>query len=285
VPASVEMSPLFDRTLERVGSPLDHPYIERVYCSVLGPSSVLLLRRAGELFADHPEGARVALVDLSRSLGLGVRADADDIGRNAPPNRTMDRLVRFRMASWLGEDRLGIHPKVPALERHRAARLPDAVQAYHHRLLTAHLDGLVARAEGRVVEPAGAARARRRCPASSLRSRPACAPLALPSTPRDRPMTPIPAARDLLASPARAHVFDPPHPLAAHVFDPAHALPHRPTLRYTLAGFPSGNLRPVRSPGPGSAERCRGNAALAPHRVEKSRRDDPKRERARECRS
>jgi len=158
VPASIELSPILDPTLERVGFPLDHPYIERVYCSVLGPSSVLLLRRAGELFAEHPEGARVDLVDLSRSLGLGVPADADDIGRNAPLQRTMDRLVRFRMAAWRGDDRLGIHPKLPALERHRAARLPEPVQADHRRLLTAHLDGLVARAEGRVLEPAGAAR-------------------------------------------------------------------------------------------------------------------------------
>ena len=34
MPASVELSPLFDPTLDRVGFPLDHPYIERVYCSV-----------------------------------------------------------------------------------------------------------------------------------------------------------------------------------------------------------------------------------------------------------
>ncbi len=152
--ASVELSPLFDPTLERVGFPLDHPYVERVYCSVLGPSSVLLLRRAGELFAEHPDGLLVDVVDLSRSLGLGVRADAGDVGRNAPLRRTMDRLVHFRMAAWRGDDRLGIHPKLPALERHRVARLPEPVQAAHHRLLTDHLNGLVARAEGRELEPA-----------------------------------------------------------------------------------------------------------------------------------
>jgi len=99
VPASIELSPLFDPTLDRVGFPLDHPYIERVYCSVLGPSSVLFLRRAGELFAEHPEGARVDLVDLSRSLGLGARADADNIGKNSPLRRSMERLVRFGMAA------------------------------------------------------------------------------------------------------------------------------------------------------------------------------------------
>jgi len=158
VPASVELSPLFDPTLERVGFPLDHAYVERVYCSVLGPSSVLLLRRAGELFAEHPEGLRVDLVDLSRSLGLGVRADADDVGRNSPLRRTMDRLARFNMARWTSEDRLAIHPKLPALERHRVARLPEPIQTAHHRLLTDHLAGLVARAEGRDLEPVGPGR-------------------------------------------------------------------------------------------------------------------------------
>lgn len=46
-----------------------------------------------------------------------------------------------------------------------------------------------------------------------------------------------------IASPSRAHVFDPCHPRATHVFDPAPALADRPTLGYTLAGSPSGNLR------------------------------------------
>ena len=91
MPATVELSPLFDPTLDRVGFPLDHPYIERVYCSVLGPSSVLPLRRAGELFAER-NGA--VTVDLSRSLGLGGRPDADDVGRNAQLRRTIDRLAR-----------------------------------------------------------------------------------------------------------------------------------------------------------------------------------------------
>ena len=151
--ASIELSPLFDPTLDRVGFPLDHPYVERVYCSVLGPSSVMLLRRTADLFAEHAAGARVDVVDLSRSLGLGVRPDAADVGRNSPLRRTMDRLVHFKMAVWRDDDRLGVHPKVPALERHRLARLPDSVLTSHHRLLKDHLDGLVARAEGRQLEP------------------------------------------------------------------------------------------------------------------------------------
>lgn len=53
------------------------------------------------------------------------------------------------MARWTSEDRLGVHPKVPALAKHRLARLAEPVQALHHRLVTDHLAGLVARAEGR----------------------------------------------------------------------------------------------------------------------------------------
>jgi hypothetical protein len=153
VPASVELSALFDPTLERVGLPLEHPYLEEVYASVLGPSSVIFLRRAGRLLAEHPDGITLDVVDLSRSLGLGARPDANDVGRNSPLRRTMDRLVRFRMASWRDDDRLAAHTKVPALERHRVARLPETVQSAHHSLLTAHLSGLVARAEGRELAP------------------------------------------------------------------------------------------------------------------------------------
>jgi len=153
VPASVELSPLFDPMLDRVGFPIEHAYVEEVYASVLGPSSVLFLRRAGRLLADHPDGVTLDVVELSRSLGLGARPDADDVGRNAPLRRTMDRLVRYRMAAWRGDDRLAVHSKVPAVEKHRLARLPETVQAAHHRLFTDHLRGLLGVAEGRELAP------------------------------------------------------------------------------------------------------------------------------------
>jgi hypothetical protein len=140
---------MFDPTLDQVGFPLDHPYIERVYCSVLGPTSVLMLRRFGELLAENPRGVSVDLVDLSRSLGVGPRGTDGELGRNAPVRRTMDRLVQFRLAAWQGDDRLGVLTKVPAVSRHHAERLCQPVQVTHERLLTDHLGAVVARAEGR----------------------------------------------------------------------------------------------------------------------------------------
>ena len=61
--------------------------------------------------------------------------------------------MRFRMAPSSDDDRLAVHTKVPALERHRIGRLPETVQTAHHRLLTDYLSGLVARAEGRELAP------------------------------------------------------------------------------------------------------------------------------------
>lgn len=151
MPAAVQLSPMFDPTLERVGFPLDHPYIERVYCSVLGPTSVLMLRRFGELLSEHPNGVSVDLVDLSRSLGVGPKGIDGEVGRNAPVRRTMERLVQFRLASWQGDDRLGVLTKVPAVSRHHAERLCAPVLVTHERLLTDHLGAVVARAEGRVL--------------------------------------------------------------------------------------------------------------------------------------
>lgn len=152
MPASVQLSPMFDPTLDRVGFALDHPYVERVYCSVLGPTSVLMLRQFGELLAENPHGVSVDLVDLSRSLGVGRGGTDGEVARNAPVRRTMERLVQFRLATWLGEDRLGVLTKVPAVSRHHAERLCGPVQVTHERLLTDHLGTVVARAEGR--EPA-----------------------------------------------------------------------------------------------------------------------------------
>lgn len=160
---------MFDPTLDRVGFPLDHPYVERVYCSVLGPTSVLMLRQFGELLAENPRGVSIDLVDLSRSLGVGPRATDGEVGRNAPVRRTMDRLVQFRLATWLGEDRLGVLTKVPAVSRHHAERLCGPVQVAHERLLTDHLGAVVARAEGR--EPAVPVRPPAEAPTAGARER------------------------------------------------------------------------------------------------------------------
>jgi hypothetical protein len=83
---------MVDAALDRVGFPLDHPYIENVWLPVLGPTSVLMLRRAGSLLAENPNGVRLDLMELSRSFGLGPKPDVEEVGRHAPIRRTLDRV-------------------------------------------------------------------------------------------------------------------------------------------------------------------------------------------------
>jgi hypothetical protein len=142
VPESLVLSPMIDTTYDRVGFPLDHPYIENVWLPVLGPTSVLLLRRAGTLLEEHPNGVRLDLVELSRSFGLGPKPGVEEVGRHAPIRRTLDRVVQFRLGSWLGDDRLGVYTKVPAVSRSQAERLPESVRVVHDRLLDDHLGRL-----------------------------------------------------------------------------------------------------------------------------------------------
>ena len=154
---SLSVSPLVDPTLDRVGFPLDHPYVEQVWLSVVGPTSVLALRNLGRRLEASPDGVTVDLVELSRSLGLQAK-DSVELGRNSQLGRTIERLVQFRFAAWLSEDRLGVHRKVPAVSAHRVERLPESVQSDHHVLLAEHLDGLARRAATPVRSTSTAAR-------------------------------------------------------------------------------------------------------------------------------
>lgn len=125
-----------------MGFPLDHPYIELVYVAVLGPSGVVLLRRAGFLFSLHPHGLTVDATELARDIG--VRSSSSrPLGKQASLRRTLDRLVRFGLAEWLRPDDCGIRTTVPPLSSKALKRLPESIRELH--------DALVSGAEG----PAG----------------------------------------------------------------------------------------------------------------------------------
>jgi hypothetical protein len=123
--------------VHRVGFPLDHPYVERCWAPVLGPSSVLLLRRMPELFRASPDPV-VPLDELGRSLGLG------GTGEHSAIRRTLDRLVQFRFASWAGPGELDVYTEVPPLGPRHLDRVPESTRRVHDALLATHLDALAA---------------------------------------------------------------------------------------------------------------------------------------------
>ncbi|HET6662952.1 MAG TPA: hypothetical protein VFG94_01780, partial [Acidimicrobiales bacterium] len=56
--------------VRRVGFALDDPYVEQVWAGVIGPSSLLALRRLPVLWRDR-KPAVVDVRELGQSLGLG----------------------------------------------------------------------------------------------------------------------------------------------------------------------------------------------------------------------
>lgn len=147
--SSLEVHPAPHPKLEvhRAGFPLDHPYLEQCWTPVLGPSSVLLLRRVPLLWRESAP-AQVDVGELGAQLGLG-RGD----GRHSTMGRTVERIVRFRFANWSEPGVLDVFTEVPPLPERHLDRVPRWCVERHEQLLTTHLEAL-ARQAGEVVEPA-----------------------------------------------------------------------------------------------------------------------------------
>lgn len=128
-------------TVRRAGFSLDDPYVERCWAPVLGPSSILLLRRIPDLWKQSPTvGVRVD--ELGRSIGLGGGK-----GRHSPIRHTLDRIVRHRFARWVDDHELAVWTEARPLNDRHLARVPDGVRQDHERLLARHLDTLAGRSE------------------------------------------------------------------------------------------------------------------------------------------
>lgn len=125
--------------IQRIGVPLDHPYLEECWAPVLGPSSILLLRRVAALWRES-DRIESTLADLGQGIGLGKGS-----GRNSPVQRTMDRLERF---GFLRQSATGENVAVAAtagpLSERQLERVPEWNRVRHGVLWGRHLDGLAA---------------------------------------------------------------------------------------------------------------------------------------------
>lgn len=124
-----------DPRVRRIGFELSDPYVEQCWSAVIGPSAMLLLRRAPALWSVEAP-AEVEPSAFSRSLGLGA-----GIGSNSRLASTLERLTRFGLARRT-DDGLDVFLEVPPLAAHQLERLPAWTRATHERLLTAHLASL-----------------------------------------------------------------------------------------------------------------------------------------------
>lgn len=123
-------------SVRRAGFPLDHPYLEQCWTPLLGPTSIVLLRRIPELWRENLT-AELPVPELAASIGLG-RAT----GRHGPLWRTLDRLVRFRFADMPVPGEFDVFTELPPVHERLLERLPAWNRRHHDQLLGAHLDHL-----------------------------------------------------------------------------------------------------------------------------------------------
>ncbi|HEV7886979.1 MAG TPA: hypothetical protein VGO92_05435 [Acidimicrobiales bacterium] len=130
---SLTIRPLVDEVIDSLGHDPRSAYAETYWLSVLGPSTMWLLRHLAAGLEESPAGYELSLADTARRLGLG-----DKGGRHSPFIRALARLVQFDVAVPYGRE-LSVRRKLPPLNRRQLVRLPPELQAAHDALMEANL--------------------------------------------------------------------------------------------------------------------------------------------------
>jgi hypothetical protein len=120
------IEPWPDPVIDRLGHDPRSAYVERFWLSILGPSTVVLLRRLAVELDEHPEGVSLDLTETAASIGVGMKG-----GRQSAFMRTVDRVCRFGGARWQGPGQLGVRRKLPPLTRGQLVRLSPGLQQQH----------------------------------------------------------------------------------------------------------------------------------------------------------
>src|SRR3546814_5302943 len=81
-----------DPRVQRVGFDLTDPYVEQCWSAVVGPTSVLLLRRLPTMWMARVP-VEMGASELSQTLGLGV-----GVSKNSRLASVLERVVRYGLA-------------------------------------------------------------------------------------------------------------------------------------------------------------------------------------------
>lgn len=130
VPATLAVEPWLDPVIDRLGHDPRSSYVERFWLAILGPSTVLLLRRLADQLDGRPEGFTLDLADTAHALGVGAH-----VGRGSTVMRTLDRSCRFGAARFVGPRALAVRRKLPPLTLKQAGHLPPSLRDEHQAWL------------------------------------------------------------------------------------------------------------------------------------------------------
>ncbi|MHB8295765.1 MAG: hypothetical protein ACYDH5_14305 [Acidimicrobiales bacterium] len=116
-----------DPVVDTYGHDPRSPYTETFWLPVLGPSTVLLLRRLARLMENREGPFELDMALTARSLGL------PGMGRHSPFARSLTRCVQFRLAQPEEPGTLGVRKMLPSLTTRQVAGLPGPLAHLHER--------------------------------------------------------------------------------------------------------------------------------------------------------
>ena len=111
--------------IDALGHDSRSEYVEIFWLPMIGPSCTLAARRLPAWLDAEPAGFKVSVSCLASSLGLGSA-----LGRNAPVNRTLGRLVEFGIARIDGKA-FAVRRLFPPLAARQITRIPDHLAELH----------------------------------------------------------------------------------------------------------------------------------------------------------
>jgi hypothetical protein len=117
-----------DDVIDALGYDPRSLYVETYWLSVLGPSTLWLLRRLVAGLELNPNGFDLRMADTARAIGLG-----DKGGRSSPFVRSLVRLCQFDVAMPQHGNTLAVRRKLPPLNQRQVLRLPESLRAAHQR--------------------------------------------------------------------------------------------------------------------------------------------------------
>lgn len=114
-----------DPLVEALGHTPGSAYSRRWWLPIIGPSTLLAAERLTQELAEHPDGFRLDVDLLGRSLGVGGRG-----GRHSTIVRTLTRLTQFGLARYHPGPTalLRVRTVWPPLTRRQLERVPDGLE-------------------------------------------------------------------------------------------------------------------------------------------------------------
>jgi hypothetical protein len=130
----IRIEPWADLVIDQVGHDPRSTYVEWFWLSVLGPSTIWLLRRVVGALDHHPDGFDLDVAECSAALGLQNAG-----GRNATFIRTLHRACQFHLARRVDAETLHVRRHLPPLTRSQVLRLPPSLRVAHDQWLADEL--------------------------------------------------------------------------------------------------------------------------------------------------